>query len=434
MKRTYLFIACCFVLFQGAALAERDGYLRGEIVSSFADRIDLSLGDKVIVSLGKAQGATKGDIAKIAKPNAEDPLTNIVGRCAVIETEEASAVCEIIQSRVEMHRGDSVFLKATTPYADPALYPLALKSLYSAVNAYEPNKKLSVYVYNIFDDKNQVTGLSDRIRREIVEVMRQKSRIKLADRSATMEAFYPTEDMQWVADVRQFMKKADVDVLITGVYSLTPEGHTIITIYKVDLRDDDRRISFSVPPQQTYAQLASEVHIPYQKIARKEEVLCSFILKPLSYVPLKDEKTALIKFEADGNPFTEYNIKRDDFNIISPVEVRVEVDGEAFSLSLAKPQQLVTLTKGVQHRVSTSFRRGYYFNENLLYKSRKLLSKEVLLDVSKSSNVLVNLSIDPLPDKQPITIQVFDRVGKERQLLRPIRRLEADATLETFKD
>ena len=212
MKRTYLFVACCFLLFQSAALAEGERYLQGEIISSFSDRLGLSLGDKVVINLGKSLGVAKGDIAKIARRGAEDPLINGLGQCAVIDTDEVSAVCEIIRSKMEMQRGDSVFLRPVDTYADAALRPLALNTLDSVINPYEPSKKLSVYVYNIFDEKNEVTALSERIRREIVEVMRQKSRIKLADSSATIEAFYPTDDMHWVADVRQFMKKANVDV------------------------------------------------------------------------------------------------------------------------------------------------------------------------------------------------------------------------------
>ena len=174
-------------------------------------------------------------------------------------------------------------------------------------------------------------------------------------------------------------------------------------------------MGFSTPVQEIYGQLASEVRVPYQEIEKKVQIFCYFVLKPFSYVPAKDEKAALIKFEADGNPFTEFSMKRDDFNIISPVDVVVKVDDEVFTLSSGKPQQVVTLTKGT-HRVSMSFRRGYYFNENLLYRSKNLVTKEALLDVSKSTNILVDLSVNPLPDKQPIDIQVFDRVGKERQL------------------
>ncbi|HME45946.1 MAG TPA: hypothetical protein VKF36_22855 [Syntrophorhabdales bacterium] len=432
MKRIYLFIACCFLLYQGTALAGGEGYLQGAIISSFADRLDLSLGDKVIINLGSGQGVTKGDIAKIARQNAQEPLINNIGQCAVVDTGEASSVCEIIRSKVEIHTGDAVFLKAVNAPADTAFFPMALKTLYSAVNGYDPSKKLSVCVYTIFDEKNEVTALSDRIRQEILGVMQQKSRINLVDSGTTMEAFYPTDDMQWIGDVRQFMKKAGVDVLITGMYAISKD-QLVISIYKIDSNGDDRKMSFLVPAQESFRQLASQVRAPYQEIRKKEQVFCYFVLKPFSYTPVKDEKVALIKFEADGNPFTEYAMRRDDFNIISPVDVLLEVDGDVFSLSGHRPQQLVTLTKGT-HRVSASFRRGYYFNENLLYISRNLLKKEAILDISKSTSILIDLSINPLPEKQPITIQVFDRVGKERQLIRPIRKLADDTTVETFKD
>lgn len=433
MKRTCVLIVCCFLLLQGLALAAGEGeYLQGEIVSSYADRLDLSLGDKVIVNLGRSLGVAKGDVAKLARRDADDPLNNSLGQCAVIETDEASAVCEIIRSRMEMRKGDLVFVKSVKVYADATLYSLALRTLHSVVNQYPPSRKLSAYVYGIFNEKNDVTGLSERIRREIVEVLRQKSRIKLADGGATMEAFYPAEDMYWVSDVKQFMKKANIDVLVTGNYRIQ-DDKLMISIYKIDLSGDDRKIDYAVAVRDSYTQLAAEVRVPYQRITRKEQVFCTFVLKPVAYTPMKDEKLALIKFEADGNPFTEYGMKRDDFNIISPVDVVVKVDNETFTLTSAKPQQLVTLPRGT-HRVSMSFRRGYYFNENLLYRSKTLLTKDALLDVTKSTNIMVDVSANPLPDKQPITLQVFDKVGKERQVLRPIRRLEADTIVETFKD
>ena len=433
MKRTYVLIACGFLLLQGLALAAGEGeYLQGEIVSSFADRLDLSLGDKVILNLGRSLGVAKGDVAKIARRDADDPLSNASGQCAVIETDETSAVCEIIRSRMEMHTGDLAFLKSVKAYADAAFYQLALRTLQSVVNPYAPSRKLSVYVYGIFNENNEVTGLSERIRREIVEVFRQKSRIKLADSSAAMEAFYPTDDVHWVSDVRQFMKKANIDVLVTGSYRIQGDK-VMISIYKIDLSRDDRKIDYPVAVQDGYAQLASEVRVPYQKISKKEQVFCTFALTPIPYVPMKDEKLALIKFEAGGNPFTEYGMKRDDFNIISPIDVVVKVDNETFTLTSGKPRQLVMLTKGT-HRVSMSFRRGYFFNENLLYRSKTLLTKDALLDVTKSTNILVDVAANPLPDRQPLTIQVFDMVGKERPSLRPIRRLEADTIVETFKD
>ena len=281
MKRTYVLIACGFLLFQGLALAAGEGeYLQGEIIASFADRLDLSLGDKVILSLGRSLGVAKGDIAKIARRDADDPLSNASGQCAVIETDETSAVCEIIRSRMEMHTGDVAFLKSVKAYADAAFYQLALRTLQSAVNPYAPSRKLSVYVYGIFNENNEVTGLSERIRREIVEVFRQKSRIKLAESSATMEAFYPTDDVHWVSDVRQFMKKANIDVLVTGSYQIQGDK-VMISIYKIDLSRDDRKIDYPVAVQDGYAQLASEVRVPYQEISKKEQVFCTFALTPI---------------------------------------------------------------------------------------------------------------------------------------------------------
>ncbi len=83
-----------------------------------------------------------------------------------------------------------------------------------------------------------------------------------------MEAFYPSDDMQWVSDVRQFMKKANIDVLVTGNYRIQ-DDKVMISIYKIDLSGDDRKIDYPVAVQDGYAQLAAEVRVPYQKITRE---------------------------------------------------------------------------------------------------------------------------------------------------------------------
>ena len=70
------------------------------------------------------------------------------------------------------------------------------------------------------------------------------------------------------------------------------------------------------------------------------------------------------------------------FNFLGPVEIKVKVDDEAMAVS-DKEEQRLTLPNGV-HRVLVSFRRGYFFNESLLYTSQQEVTREALLDLTQA--------------------------------------------------
>ena len=148
-------------------------------------------------------------------------------------------------------------------------------------------------------------------------------------------------------------------------------------------------------------------------------------------MPLKEERAGIIKEEAAANPFKALNLKRVEFNIISPVQFKVTVDGSALNIdenNVAK----VNLGTG-SHKVRASFRRGYYSGESLLYTSSNEYTHDAILDLSKGEEIVVEMAADPMPDKgDHLSFKVYRKVERERHALRPIHRLESEKLVETF--
>jgi hypothetical protein len=402
MKRGYLLMGLFLVLLQGSVLGNALGFdIRGEIISSVQERLNLSQGDTLIVNLGSGTGVIKGDIARIVKRDATD-LSDILGKCAVTETRETTLLCEVLQAKGEIQRGD------------------------------HPSKEVSVYVYEIFDERNNITELSRRMRMELVDAFKQKSRLSVAGNASVKDvAFYPDSDLKWVRDVRDALTKTTVDVLITGRYRI--EGDQLqVTLYKVDKNWDTREITMKVPLKKNLEALAANTVVPYRVLEKKEPVTCHVILRPQMLRPVKEEKAEMIRLEAAGNLFTAYSLKKVNFNILSPVDFVVRINDVQVDFG-GKSNQSVTLRQGLQ-RLTVSFKRGYFSNDALLYTSEQAITKEALLDVTKSKTIVVEVMANPVPDKTPLLLNVYASVDRERQLLRPINRVESEKVIETFKD
>jgi hypothetical protein len=127
-------------------------------------------------------------------------------------------------------------------------------------------------------------------------------------------------------------------------------------------------------------------------------------------------------------------MSRIDFSIMSPVQVNVRMDGENVGLgSRQRGPVTVNVPRG-SHRLYVSFKRGYFINESLLYTSQQEVGKEVVIDVTKHGNLVADISVNPQFDADGITVTVYAKGDRSRQVLRPIRSMSAEKTVETFKD
>jgi hypothetical protein len=431
MKRTSaLFLVSVLFLgaFQGAAFGQE---IEGQIVSSIQERLNLSQGDRLVINLGRSTGIIKGDYGRIIKSFAVDP-SDTAGRCAVVEVRDTTILCQVYQVKAEIEVGDRVFLRALSFSQDAAFQEVAIGFLNSVVAPYEPSKQIIVHVLPIYDDANNVTGLSQKIRRELVDALRQKPRISPSQDSSLKElVLYPDDDLAWIWDARDALAKAGADVLIVGKYRIEG-GQVLLKLFKVDRNFDDSQITMRVPFRSAFESMAAQVVTPYRKVEKKEPVTCWLFVRPQMLTPAKEEKQQLMKAEAAGNPFVAANLKRVDFNILSPVDVVVQVDGQVVDFK-NKDQQSLSLKQGM-HRVSASFKRGFFSNESLLYTSGHAFAKEILMDLSRSKTIGIEIAVNPMQEKGPITFNVYAPVERERQVLHPIYRVESDRVLETYRD
>lgn len=431
MKNPSILIIAAALVFSSSFNALGAGPVIGTVAPASPERITILLREKALVNLGQKNGIIKGDIGSIAADASGAPEA-VLAQCAVTTAGYRSSVCEVIKAKREVDPGFPIMFDPVT-FTDESLYPITIAMLSQLVDPYPPYKQLSVCIYGILNDNNAVTGMSEEIARELEHVFSQKKRIHLVDRSALKDlVFYADSEGDIMKVVREDMKKAGIDVLVVGRYKVA--GNVIeLTGRIVDANGQERGTVFSFPLEKKYTGPLETVILPGREATRVETLRCSLNVKAMPYEVLKkEEREELIRRESGGNALTEMAMARVDFNLVSPVEVKVRVDGEP-AAPQGKEGQVFTLSKGV-HRVAVSFRRGYFFNDSLLYTSERELTKEAVLDLGTADNLVMEVRVDPLFEREAIAINVYQRLEEERQLIKPIFRVQSEKSIEVFKD
>jgi hypothetical protein len=226
------------------------------------------------------------------------------------------------------------------------------------------------------------------------------------------------------------MKRDSVDVVITGSY--TAKGDTIdLVAYIIDRTWGDLTIGYSFPGM-SYGKAFAEVAIPFRPMERKKGVACNFSYKPKRYALHKDEMKEVVRYESREDPFRAYNFGRIDFNIVGPVGFKLTINNDVIPFD-GRQNVKVTLPRGT-HRVTSSFKRGYYYNESLMFSSVEEVKKEILLIIEREGDLEIAITADPLYGKEKLDVQMYKRVEKEKRILRPVLRSETERSIETFKD
>ena len=430
------FMVTTLLLAASDVYARRPNIAIGQITSGIIlqERIHLTLGDKAITSLGMKDGVIKGDIFRITT-SADLSLEKPIGECAVVRVDRDSSVCEIINANMEVERETRVSI-AQIDTAAPKLFPAAYGLLFQSVDAYEPYERVSVYIHDIFDEQNNVTQLSDTIRQEIENVFAQKKRIQIIrDKSSRTEFhFYPSLDREQYETRHELMGTLGVDVFVAGSYTFDSEGVNL-SLYKFDRRSGDETLTFKIPltpGEMVQAKEATRLYVPAEK---REYVTCTVAYHDFQYAPQKDEAREIIEREAHGDAFKAHDLRKTNFNLISPVDIVVRIDDKTVNFSGGKKVVPFLLTKGT-HRVFASFKRGYFFNtqEPRLYVSDKPIDKEAFLSIEKDGTFLIEVAFHPSFDSENISFKVYSVNEKKSQILKTIVRTETSKSIEFFKD
>jgi len=407
----------------------------GEITSSIIlqERIYLNTGDKAVTNLGSKDGVIKGDIL-IVTTRLDVLKEKPIGQCAVTSVDVKSSICEIITSNMEIPQGSNVSIPVMY-YSMEQLYPAIYKILSKSVDPFPPYEKIKISVYDIFDSQNNITKFSDRVKQEMKEVFAEKKRVKLVEpKSVKKDFFLYPEDIRNSYGLRtEVMETLGVDVFITGSYTLSNEN-AIFTFYKFDKNFNDEKITFQVPLTSIEAASAKEITAPYKPIPKKEYIPCTVALIENHYIPQKEEKRDIIGHEVGRNIYKAYDLRKTNFNIISPSDFVFKMDDQPISFS-GKTEAPILLTKGT-HKLFASFKRGYFYNtrDPRLYVSDKPLEKEAILTVEKDASIYIEVVLNPSFEGENIDFKIYNVSEKKTQLLKTIIKTEATKAIELFKD
>lgn len=415
--------------------------VKGTITATPQNVLSVGTGDKIITNLGKKDGVVKGDILNIVESD-DDILIGHIGKCVIVKSENTTSVCEIIKLSAEAGKGDYVFMRKIE-FSDPQLYQLVFATLDEIVAPYETHRDIKVYVHNIYDEKNNITGLSEKIRAEVIGLLEQKNRIFVNTANLSEYITYPDKyfylgtnrsKRDAINVIKDVMRRSGIDVIIIGSYN-TRGGNLNVELYLIDKNWLDKKVSLALDAK-GYNKVISEIVSPYKPIKEKQYAEYKILYKPKNYFPSRDEKRDIIKSESDRDLTFRYNVseKKMDFNRISPDNFKLKVDEEVINLTPGKEYKAF-FEKGMK-RVWVSFQPGFFMNEELLYTSRtKTIEKEVILDLSQEGNLNLELTLDPTYGMEKIDIRVIKKITDEPIVAKPVTtEIEKRPAVEVFKD
>jgi hypothetical protein len=429
MKTITVVFLCMTIFFSVDCLAK--DLERGLIIDNLDHKVKILSGDKAITNLGKKNGVIKGDILNIYKTIDTEYLDSI-GKCAITGIYETTSVCEIFKMNNEIGKDTVVIDKLVSN--DSNLFPAIFQLLTKVVEPYEPNKEITVYVHSVFDEQNNITKFSEKLQKEIEKVFFQKKRIKRPGKNVTQAllAYLPGEYTESNQVIEDYLKKDNIDVIIAGTYKI--RGDKIeLSLYKVDKNWEDIAVDTKISTV-PYADLTSTIVTSYRPVRKETSIISDILYKPVHYrAYVRDERNNIIDFESKDNPFTEYNLRRIDFNIISPVEFKLIVDNNEIVFEKSDERQL-SMTTG-KHEITAIFKKGFYFNDTLLLTTDKEVKKSIVLILDNPGDIKIEITANPVPGRENIDFKIYKKTDMSRPDFKPVLLQKNNIkTVETFKD
>jgi hypothetical protein len=413
MKTLCISLALTVAVLSIAVVSYAGSPIVGVIQPASSERITVSVGDNATVNLGTKHGLIVGDIGVIVLDASIKSKDNAIGRCAITKTGFDTSVCEVVTAKREIEKGNRVVF-SSVQFNDGNYYSAAMNTIAAIVEPYEPHVHLNVCVYGLYDANNAVTELSEDMEREFKGIFAQKNRLRLVSKDVLRDlVMYPNLSDELLSFARNEMKRNSLDAILLGTYTLV-DGQLALTVRKIDKNGADRDLSFSFPARSKYTELDSKTILTAREMTKSRAIPCNVVLRAIPKLLPREEKSRLTRTEAAGNPVILQNLRALDFNVVGPVDVKAVIDEEA--LSPSKQGSVLMLSTGV-HTMTVSFRRGYYFNETLLYPSEEETMKHVALDLSKEKGLVIEIGIDASLTDDPVSLTMYHPTQRQRQIL-----------------
>ncbi len=441
MKTITAVIICISVLISVNCLAANEKKIPvstndttvGQVIGNLDNKFKIMLGDKAITNLGKKSGIIKGDILTIYGKN-DVNMIDPVGRCAVIETYDSTCICQIIKMTREI--GMDIVTIKKLKYNDANLLPSVFALLTKIVEPYPPEKEIKVYIYDVFDENNNVTKFSERVKDELKKVFFQKKRMKYAGKaiSPALFAYLPGEYNEHNSTIEDYLRKDQIDVIISGTYKL--KGDKIeLSFYKIDKNWEDLALDTMIPAEQ-YKEMMASVILPFKERRKEKTVNCKIIYKPVYHKTIsKDERNDIINYEAKDNPILEYTLRKAEFNIVVPMDFMVIMDKNVIKFDKQKEFDMPLSTGN--HTISAAFKKGFYYNDTFLVAltdQDKIVQKSAILTIDRPEDLVIEIDANPLPRKENIVFKVYRKTTRSATMMKPVLTRETLKPVEVFKD
>ncbi|MCX5810552.1 MAG: hypothetical protein NTX36_14500, partial [Proteobacteria bacterium] len=369
-------------------------------------------------------------------------LIGHIGKCAVITTYDSTSVCEVIKLSAEAGKGDYVYINKLE-YTDPLVYPLVFTLLNEVIAPYKPQEDIRVYVHNIYDEKNNITKFSEKIKEEIVAVFEQKKRMVV--NTTSLKGYVNYQDHYFNSDtdksnkgsidkLKNSMEQLDINVVITGVYTI--KGDSLkLKLYIVDRKWQDKTMSLMVNVKD-YLNTIAETVIPYEPFKEKEFVRYSIILNHKDYLPDKDEQREIKEYESEKELKFKYKFadSKTKFNRISPGDVYLRVNEEEIGDIQKGVVFEKDLEKGIK-RIFVSFAPTLFNNTDEIIELKKEIKKEIMLDLKDEDNISIEMMLDATYEKEKIDLKVVRKKIKEPIVMKSVTsEIDKKPAIELYKD
>ncbi len=439
MKKIILFTAIIFAFVSiQCVIAEP---IKGNIITNLDKKLKIVYGDKAIISLGKIHGVIKGDIMGIAK-STDMYLTDPIGKCAVQKTYESTSVCEIISMKQEIENKNIVYMEGLR-LSNPALFNDMVRLLDTIVEPYKPYDPIRVYVHDVYDESNNTTAFSERLKEDLMNSFKQKRRMTATKNIYKNYINYQNHYFNWdinrfnedaVNKLKNSMKTFNIDVVLTGVYQI--KGNALnVALLIIDRNWSDKIMSLALSAKD-YSSAVAEVVAPYKPFKEKELVSYSMMLSHKDYFPTREEQREIIRRESEKELNFKYKFQNDKsrFNRISPGAVNVKVNKEQID-GIPKGFSYEKEFEKGRKRLLVSFVPIVFENEDEIFELKKEISKEIILDLKDENNVSIDMVLDATYGKEKIDIKVFRKTVKEPIMMRSVPSVTVKgAAIELYKD
>jgi hypothetical protein len=441
IKSIYSFLLVFSIIFIFASRTFSEELVKGAIITTPQDVLSVGTGEKIVTNLGKKDGVVVGDILKLVESD-DDVLIGNIGKCAVIRTEDSTSVCEVIKLSAEAGRGDYVYANKLE-YLDSQLYPIAFMLLNEVLGPYEPQKNIRVFIHDIYDEKKNITKLSELIKEEIAFIFKQKKRVSVD--VASLKGYMNYQDHYFNPDtdkpikeridtLKNSMKRFDIDAAVTGVYTIK-DDIIKLKLYIVDRKWPDRTIKSALSAK-NYLNALAEILISYEPFKEKELVKYNIMLYEKDFLPDKDEQRAIIKYESQKELKFKYKFEdgKLKFNRINAGDLTFKVNREDIG-GIQKEVELEKYFEKGKKRILVSFVPTLSHNEYEIIQLRKEIKKEIILDLKDEENIYIEMILDATYEKEKIDIKIARKNIKEPIRLKSVAsETDRKPAIELYRD